>query len=344
MLSYVYNEDRQLVLTERPAPHMGQGGAVMKVAACSICGTDVRTYNLGSSRIQQGRVIGHEAVGVITEISPGISHFSVGDAVAVAPAIGCGNCVSCRKGFTNMCDELATIGYQYDGGFAEYMEIPAQAFAMGNVNKLPETGDLAQYTLAEPLACTINAHTYLKIGQGDDVVIFGAGYIGCMHAELSALYGAAHIAIVEVSPQRRQEALAHLPGIRVFSPEEAPEGVLAMTGGKGADVAIVACSAGPAQASALSMLAKRGRLSLFGGLAGESSGFLDSNAIHYKELGVYGVHASTPGQNRQAIELIRDGKIRVDKYISRRYPLRDIERAFADINAGEVLKAIVTFE
>ena len=343
MLSYVYNEDKKLVLEERQAPHMGQGGGMMKVAACSICGTDVRTYNYGSSRIHPGCVIGHEAVGVITGLSPGVTGFSVGDRVAVAPAIGCGTCVSCRRGNTNMCDALTTIGYQYDGGFAEYMEIPEQAFAMGNVNKLPETGDLAQYTLAEPLACAINAHTYLHMQKGDSVIIFGAGYIGCMHAELAALNGAEKIAIIEVSEPRRREALAHLPGISVFTPEEAPEKVVSMTGGNGADVAIVACSSGPAQTSALSMLGKRGRLSLFGGLVGEPVGFLDSNLIHYKEISVFGVHASTPGQNRQAIDLIREGKINVDKYITRRYALQDIEQAFADINAGEVLKAIVTF-
>ena len=112
------------------------------------------------------------------------------------------------------------------------------------------------------------------------------------------------------------------------------------TGGEGVDVVIVACSVGPAQKEGMSLLAKCGRISLFGGLPGESSGFIDSNLIHYRELSVYGVHASTPDQNKKAMSLIRDGVIDVSKYIDR-YPLEQVEEAFRAAAAGEIIKAVI---
>jgi L-iditol 2-dehydrogenase len=124
----------------------------------------------------------------------------------------------------------------------------------------------------------------------------------------------------------------------------AEEEIKKRTNGKGADVVIIACSVGAAQAEGLRSLAKCGRISLFGGLPKESSGFLDSNLIHYGELGVFGVHASTPAQNKIAMELIHSGKIDMRKYISKRYPLSGIAAAFKEAADGSILKAIIYME
>ena len=344
MLSYVYFKDKTLKLQEWPMPVLKAGEAMLKVTACSICGTDVRTYRFGSSKIDDGRIIGHEVVGAITEFADGVLEgFKAGDHVAVAPAIGCGVCYSCRGGHTNMCDDLNTIGYQYDGGFAEYMAIPAQAFRMGNVYRLPDVKDYTIYTLSEPLACAVNAQSYLKIGSDDDVVIFGSGIIGCMHAELAMHAGAKNVFIVETSSERIKQVGEMLDNVHFVNSSETDvnEEIRRATGGKGADVVIIACSVGQAQADGMALLAKRGRISLFGGLAGESKGFIDSNLIHYREISVFGVHASTPAQNKAAMEMIHRAVIDVEKYVTKRYGLDEIEQAFTDINGGKVIKAIV---
>ncbi len=344
MLAYTYFKNHTLKLYEKPVPVLQGGDAIIKVIACSICGTDVRTYRFGSSKIDEGRTIGHEVVGIITELSadaPG--NFQKGDHVAVAPAIGCGACYCCKTGHTNMCEDLHTIGYQYDGGFAEYMRIPARALNMGNVYKLPNVEDYTFYTLSEPLACAINAQSYLNINKEDDVVIFGSGIIGCMHAELALHAGARSIYIAETSDERINEAGKLLDKIHFINSNimNVGEEIRRMTGGKGADVAIIACSVGKAQTDAMNLLAKRGRISLFGGLPGESNGFIDSNLIHYREISVYGVHASTPEQNQKAMTLIYNGDIDVKKYITKRYYLEEVDQAFTDINGGKVMKAII---
>ena len=113
------------------------------------------------------------------------------------------------------------------------------------------------------------------------------------------------------------------------------------TDSRGADVVITACSSGQSQADALRIAAPRARISLFGGLSGESTGFMDSNTIHYKELAVYGAHASTPAQNRQALEWIYQNKLNVKKYIAAVYTLEDIDRAFQEVQSKNMLKAII---
>jgi hypothetical protein len=84
-----------------------------------------------------------------------------------------------------MCENLRTLGFDYDGTFAEYLEIPAQAFAMGNVLRVGEAVPTPAAVLAEPTACCVNGQEFLQIGPEDTVFIFGSGYIGCMHAELA---------------------------------------------------------------------------------------------------------------------------------------------------------------
>ena len=345
MLGYVYHKDKTLILQDVPRPERKPGfGALIRVLACSVCGTDIRTYRFGSAKIDDNRIIGHELVGEIVEIAPEFSgEFCVGDRISMAPAIGCGRCTSCRRKRTNMCDDLTTIGFQYDGGFAEYMAVPDQAFRMGNVYRLPEQWeDISLFAISEPLACAINAQSYLKIQEGETVLIFGSGIIGCMHAELALMSGAGKVFLSEPQQARLEQAAALLPGVCFINSSEKNlrDEIMAATGGEGVDVVIVACSVGPAQKEGMSLLAKCGRISLFGGLPGESTGFIDSNLIHYRELSVYGVHASTPQQNKKAMSLIRDGAIDVSKYIDR-YPLEQVEEAFRAAAAGEIIKAVI---
>jgi L-iditol 2-dehydrogenase len=343
MLAYVFDSSGKLMLKEMPDPTATVNTAVIKVKACSICGTDFRTYVQGSSKITPPRIIGHEVVGTITQVGKGVNGFYVGDRVAVAPAIGCGHCYPCSIERPNMCDRLQTIGFQFDGGFAEYMTIPEIAFAMNNVTKLNDLIDNEEAALAEPIACVVNAQEFLNITKGDYVAIWGSGFIGCMHAELAFRSGAEKVIMIELSPKRAEEAIRLVPGITMLNPKQVDtySEIMRITDGRGVNVAITACSAGKAQEDALQAAAKRGRVSLFGGLVGESKGFVDSNMIHYKELSVCGVHASTPLQNKKVLNWISGGSLKVKKYITAVYALQDIQTAFEAIKNGDVLKAIV---
>lgn len=343
MLAYVFDNDGTLRIKEMPKPISAKDSVVIKVNACSICGTDFRTYIHGSKKITAPRIIGHEVCGTIVEAGSEVKGFAVGDRVAVAPAIGCGQCYSCTTNHPNMCDTLETIGYQYNGGFAEYMEIPAKAFRGGNVNKVNEKVKDEEAVLAEPVACVLNAHSFLNVKKGDYVAVFGSGFIGCMHAEIALANGAEKVIMIEPVKSRADIAKQLVERIETINPSavDTYEEVKRITGGRGVDVAIIACSVGKAQEDAVKIAAKRARISLFGGLPGESKGFIDSNEIHYKELSVFGVHASTPDQNRMAMDMIVTGKLKVGKYITKIYPLSNIVDAFEAIKNENIMKAVI---
>lgn len=343
MLAYVFEGDKEFEVKELVPPTAKEDTFVMKVKACSICGTDFRAYMHGSTKIMPGIVVGHEACGEVVEKGENVTSVSIGDRVIVAPAVGCGECYSCKHDHPNMCDNLKSIGFQYDGGFAEFMEVPAQAIHMNNVNHVPSNVSDEEAALAEPIACVLNSHEYLKIAKGDYVAIFGSGFIGCMHAELAFANGAEKVIMIEISQSRADDAKRLVPGIDMINPstQDTYKEVERITGGHGVDVAITACSVGSAQQDAIKIAAKRGRISLFGGIPGDATGFLDSNAIHYRELSVYGVHASTPAQNKKVLDMMAAGTIDVKKYITKTYPLKDIKQAFETIKNENIMKAVI---
>ena len=241
-----------------------------------------------------------------------------------------------------MCDSLKTIGFQYAGTFAEYIRIPAEAIERGHLIPVPDHVTDQEASVVEPVACAINAQSFLKIEEGDSVLIYGAGYLGCIHAELALMQGASKVMIAEVSEKRRNKAKALVPQASVIDSGDKAymETVRSITGESGVDVVITACPAGITHRQGLELLNKNGRMSLFGGLPGENNYHLDSNLIHYKEAGVFGAHASTVKQNKQALELVASGKLNVVKYISE-FALIDAHKAFGCLIDETAEKAVL---
>lgn len=341
MKAFVYHGEKNFSIDEVPKPTAGAGEAIAKVLCASICGTDLRAFRFGSTKLNTPVIVGHEACYVITEVGSGTG-LSVGERYIMAPAIGCGMCKSCKKGRSNMCDTLKTIGFQYPGTFAEYMKIPALAIERGHLIKVPDNVSDMMASTVEPVACAINAQRYLHIEEGDNVLIYGAGFLGCIHAELALTQGADKVVIAEISEKRREKVTRFVPRVHVVDSGQADykEQVKSIVGNMGVDVVITACPAGITHKHGLELLYKNGRMSLFGGLPGEGNYHLDSNLIHYKEAGVFGAHASTVAQNKQALELVASRKLDVSKYISP-FAFEDIESAFGALIDETAEKAVV---
>ncbi len=344
MIAFELNKEKKMCVVQKKEPKASGDNMIIKVICASICGTDFRTFMKGSDKIDVPKTLGHEVVGTVVHVGENVKgEIKEGDRVTVAPAIGCGECWTCKQGNTNMCNSLTTIGYQYEGAFSEYMEIPGQAVKMGNVIKISDgISDMAA-VLSEPAACALNAQTYLRITEKDTVVIYGSGYIGCVHAELARLAGAKKIIMVEIAKSRAEIAQKMIPDIIMINPSEqnTVEEVMKLTEGRGADVIITALSVPSVHTEAQMIAAKMGRISLFGGIAGESKGFLDSNMIHYNELSVHGVHATTPRLMKQILAYIQQKKLDLEKYVSRVYALSDIEKGFIAIRDENVMKVVV---
>ena len=343
MKAFVYHGDKNFSIDELPVPKAEAGEAVAKIMCASICGTDLRTYRFGNPKLKTPVTIGHEACYEIVETGSGVD-LTPGDRYIVAPAIGCGHCKSCLKGRTNMCDNLKTIGFEFPGTFAEYIKIPALAIERDHLIKVPDGISDKAASVVEPVACAINAQSYLNIEEGDSVVIYGAGYLGCIHAELALMQGARTVVIAEISEKRRAKAMEFVPDAQVVDSGDRDymDRIRDIAGTPGVDVVITACPAGVTHKQGLELLYKNGRMSLFGGLPGKDNYYLDSNLIHYKEASVFGAHAATVAQNRQALEAVTCGKLNVEKYIAE-FAFMDIEEAFQSLINETAEKAVIVF-
>ena len=326
---------------EKPIPKAGE--VLLKISACAVCGTDVRIFYHGQKNVVPPHVTGHEIAGRIEEIGAGVAGFVKGEKVTVVTSIGCQRCPFCRKKLYNLCDTPRYLGYYYPGGFAEYMIVPSEAVEGDNILKVSEEIDFPEIALIEPLSCVINGQDYLQIEKGDNVVVIGAGPIGCMHAELARVQGAGQVILFDVSDTRLNLAERFTGITTINSAEEDPvRKVMELTDQVGADVVVVACSVNSAQEQAMQMAAKRGRISFFAGLPKDNPYIrLDSNIIHYKEVSVFGAFASYRLQYEKALELISSRKIDARKFITHTFPLEKIVEAFETAKKGEGLKVVV---
>jgi L-iditol 2-dehydrogenase len=329
---------------DAPEPTARPGDLVIRVRNCSVCGTDAKIWRSGHPDLRPPRVLGHELAGEVAQVTDGAGGWSVGDRVQVIAAIPDGTCHECIHGWQTVCPNQERIGYQHDGGFAELMRVPAKVLAVDGVNRVPEGMSFAEASVAEPLSCVINGQEQARVGEGQTVVVVGAGPIGCLHVRLARARGAARVFLIELNA-RRLELAAGLIG-----PDEAVgagatdtvEAVRALTGGRGADVVIVAAGSGRAQEDALRMAARRGTVSFFGGLPKDNPTIAcDANIVHYREVGIVGANGSSPDHNRQALRLIASGAVPVADLITHRLPLERTVEGIHTVTSGEAIKVTV---
>ncbi len=317
---------------DAPEPEAGPGELKIRVRNCSTCGTDAKIFKFGHHHIRPPRVMGHEIAGEVV---------GTGERVQVIAAIPCGTCAECARGRLTVCPNQESMGYHYDGGFAEYMIVPAKVLAVNVVNTIPGGVSFAEASVAEPLACVLNGQALARVGQGDDVVVMGAGPIGCLHVRLARARGAARVFLVDVNPQRRAMAadLVHPDAAIDTDPVDQ---VLKLTGGRGADVVITAAAAGAAQEQAVRMAARQGRVSFFGGLPKDDPFIrLDSNLVHYRELTIVGANGSSPAHNAEALRLIAEGAVPVADLITHRLPLSQVLDGIDLVSRGAAIKVTI---
>ena len=331
-------------LEEVPDPVAGPGDVVIRVHNCSTCGTDVKISRHGHQNIVPPRTMGHEIAGEIVEIGSGVDGWIVGDRVQVIAAIPCGACPDCRAGRMTICPNQTSMGYDFDGAFATYCRVPAKVLTVNGLNRIPETVSFAEASVAEPLACVINGQQLARVGNGDDVVILGAGPIGCLHVRVARAAGANRVFLIDLNEDRLAEAQRLVQPDAVITPSSSNpiERVLELTDGRGVDVAITATAAAAAQEQALQMLARQGRLSLFGGLPKDKPTItLDSNLVHYRELTLVGANGSSPAHNTLALAYIASGRVPVDDLISHRLPLSAVLEGIELVARGEAIKVTI---
>jgi L-iditol 2-dehydrogenase len=343
MKAVVYYAPGDIRIEDRQEPKPGIRNLIVRVHCCAICGTDVKLATVGNPRCHPPRIIGHEMAGEIVHAGSEAVGFATGERVTLATTVTCGNCVYCRLGLENLCSNATPISYDYDGAFAEYLEVPWPAITGGNVIRVPDSVSDDWAALAEPLSCAINAQDLAGVKAGDTVVVVGGGPLGALHAVLAKARNVSQVLIAEQS-ETRLALLRRIPGVTVIDASrcDCAEAVRERTNGAGADVVIVAAPSRQAHEQSIHLARKGGTISLFASLPKDASEItLDSRVIHYGELRIVGASDSRPEHVRKAIRLMADGAIDLAPLITHRIPLERIQEGLKMMQNRVSLKIVV---
>ena len=343
MLAAVLEAQDQLELKELETPEIGPASALLKVESVAICGSDVRILHHGNPRVVPPAIMGHEAAGVIVKAGKDVKRVKEGDRIALGADVPCGQCHWCRNGLGNNCNINYAVGYQISGAFTQYMKLTPLLLDEGPVTPFSEALSFDHAALAEPLACAINGLELVNMSLGKSVVLIGMGPIGCMMIDLARIMGASKVIAVQRSRKRLEIAKAYGADAYLASEEEdVAERCRELTGGEGPDVVVTTCGSVETHEQAIDMVAHRGHVNLFGGLAKDSRPLnVLSNTIHYKECFVTGSHGSTPRHHALAVQLLEAGSVRVDPLITHRFPLSRIHDAFEVMESRQGMKIIL---
>jgi L-iditol 2-dehydrogenase len=326
-------------------PACPEWGLLLKVQACGLCGSDLRTLRSGHPRVRFPWVIGHEVAGTVVEVGGryGGVH-GVGDRLAVGPLAYDVHDEFCLSGRHELCVDYREIGQHWPGGLAEYLAVPPECLAMGTIERIPDGMDPVVAAISEPVSSCVNAQEKGVVTLGDTVVVLGAGPIGCIHVCLARARGAMRVIVADLAAER-------LRLCERFEPDElidlrATDGVSEvrrLTGGRGAEVVITANASPAAQVQAVEMARKGGRILLFGGLPkNECRPGIDMNRVHYQALHLIGTTIFAPRHQRIALQLLAKGRVPAERLITDRMSLVEFGEGVRRALEGKSLKTVYT--
>lgn len=339
MRAMVFHGPGELRLEELPVPAPGPGEVVVRIDAALTCGTDVKTLRRGHPVMipRTPTIFGHELAGTVTAVGTGVARVREGDRVAAANSAPCGECHFCLAGRPNLCEDLLF----FNGAYAEFAVLPPRLVAR-NVVRLGDSLPAARAAFAEPLACALLAVERARVESGQTVVVFGHGPLGCLLAMVAASRKA-RVLLVGKRGWRfeRVQALRLTECLDASASEDVPADVRALTGGRGADVAIDATGRAEVWEQAIETVGRGGSVVFFGGCAPGSTVRLDTRRAHYEELALLGAFHHTPELIRRAIDLLESRVLAPDGLITHRMRLEDVEEALGLMSRGEALKVLI---
>jgi len=328
MLAAMYYAPMDIRLEERPVPRPGPGEVLLRVAAATTCGTDVKAYRRGHPLLfpHTPAGFGHEVSGVVDSIGAGVTRCTAGDAVVVANSAPCLQCYYCQRQRYSLCERLLLL----NGAYAEYLLVP-ESIVRQNLYKLASSTSFIAAALTEPLACALHGVDACSVIPADTVIILGSGPLGLLLAALASLQGA-HVVMTGHGAERlslaRHYGAQAILDVSGLSLDEQRELLLAQTEARrGADIVIEAIGTPETWALATQVARPGGLVNFFGGCPSDSYVNLATRPLHYSELTLKGVFHHTPAYFAQALELIQGKHIDVEALITARLPLASMLEA-----------------
>jgi L-iditol 2-dehydrogenase len=348
MIAARYFGPKDIRVEEIPIPKTPDGGALLKVMAAGICGTDKRIYSNGHFHIQPGvpRILGHEVIAEIVDINRKDPLYKLGEKVTLAPNFGCGKCPECLKGYTQLCSHYDAFGISVDGGFAEYLAVPKIAFDQGNVIPVPYEFSNDLGAMIEISACSYRGLSTCTPQEGDSVLIIGGGAVTYLMCGWARTFNVKQVIVSVISDDWGEISKRGDPNLIINSRKmDLKAGIFDATGGRGADVVIVACSAKDMDELAPDLAAIQGRVNFFGGLPSNDALIqINSRAVHYREVTITGTTGANVAWMKKTMNIMKDHPFNIENGITHHYPLDQINMAFDEADLTPRLKTIITFE
>ena len=334
------NAEPGLWMEEVPIPHIGDNDLLIKVKKTAICGTDVHIWKWNTwaqHTIHIGQIVGHEFVGEIADKGRSVQDYRIGERVSAEGHIWCGTCRACRAGKHHLCPNTIGIGVNRDGCFAEYLAVPAQN-AWRVHEAIPD--DIA--AIFDPFG---NAtHTALSFDMtGEDVLITGAGPIGCMAAAIARHVGARNVVVTDVNPWRLELAKKLGATCTVNVDKENLKEVqkkLGMVGGF--DVGMEMSGSPKALEQMIENMYNGGRMALLG-LLPDGAGVEWSRVI-FKGLFIKGVYGREIFETWYKMQTMLLSGLDISPVITHRFSFDDFEKGFEAMLSGESGKVILNLE
>lgn len=328
----------QFEIRDVDAPRLAPDDVLVRVRACGICGSDLHYFTGGFP--PPSVCPGHEISGEVVEVGARAT-VAVGAQVAVEPLVPCGTCVYCRTGDYQLCPAFRIVGNALDGGFAEFVRLPARS-----VFRLPDAVDAELGSLTEPLAVAVHALRLAHLAPGDRVLVIGAGTIGLMAVAAARAAGAGDVWITARHPHQRAAA-ASLGADRAFSTSTTAEELPALTRDRPID-AIIETVGGEADTigAAVHLVRRAGKVVVLGIFTRPVA--IDATALVVKEIRLIGSmtygRCGTRADFERALDLLARRPEAFRALITHRFTLAEIQRAFetaADKRCGSIKVSVV---
>ncbi len=334
MTAAVYCGENSVQLQTVPVPSLEDREVLLRVAACGVCGTDLKKIHYGL--VPPPRIFGHETAGTIAALGSGITAWNIGDRVLVNHHVPClrESCSYCLRKAFSQCPTYkktgTTAGFEPSGGgFAEYVRVMDWCAERGMV-KIPDSVSFEEATFVEPLNTCLKGMELASLRAGDTVVILGQGPIGLLFTQLAKLSGARVIGVDKI--ESRLEMARRFGAEIAVSPEgdgRVEAAVRALSEGRGADLVIVAVALSSVIPAAFDLLRPAGTVLLFAQTRLEDPVTVDAGQICLLEKRLIGSYSSDLTLQEQAADLIFTRQVEVRPLITHRFPLSQIGDALA---------------
>lgn len=338
MKAAVYYNQKDIRVEEIPVPKIDRDEVLVEMKACGICGSDLMEWYL---KTRAPLVLGHEPSGVIVEKGINVEGFDIGDRVFVHHHVACLKCHHCLRGDFTLCQQFHETNI-FPGGFAEYFRVPSPNLKLDTL-KVPRGVSFEEATLIEPVGCCLRALKKCGVRKGDMVAVIGAGATGIIHTALSKIFGAEKTIVSDLVDFRLKCAEKFGADVTANPNRvDLTEVVMAETNGKGVDLAVVTAPSLEAYKTALSICRRGGKLCVFAPTSPGEFLEISPKQLFFNELQIIPSYSTSHVETREALKLIKTGKIRVKELITHRFTLEETAKAFKTaLEDKESLKVLV---